>query len=63
MPISPLQPLIPIVDAAGRPTPEFIQQWEKLRALVANVSGVAGTYAPPASVTVDERGRITQISE
>lgn len=29
---------------------------------LANVAGVAGTYAPPTSITVDAKGRITAIS-
>lgn len=37
--------------ASGQPTVDL-----------ANVAGVAGTYAPPSSITVDGKGRITAIS-
>lgn len=66
MPIDPLRPETPIVDAQGRPTREFMQQWEKLRRLVADVQGVAGEYdtaAGDVSFTVSEQGRITAIEQ
>lgn len=32
-PIDPLQHGVPIVDAAGRPTPQFIRQWQMARTI------------------------------
>lgn len=62
MSIPPLHKQIPIVDNAGRPTPQFMEIWERLRRLVADVPDVAGTYGTPTSITVNEQGKITDIA-
>lgn len=41
----PLNHDVPIVDAAGRPTPQFIQQWLKLRNVSLNVDVLATAVA------------------
>jgi hypothetical protein len=66
MPIDPLRPGTPIVDAQGRPTKEFLQQWEKLRRLVADVPGVAGDYDTAAGdvrFTVNAQGKIESATQ
>jgi hypothetical protein len=64
--VHPLRPETPIVDTQGRPTREFIQQWDMLRRLVANVEGVSGEYDPAAGsvrFVVNEQGRITEAEQ
>lgn len=68
-PVDPLSHNVPIVDAQGRPTPQFIQQWavlvSRLQELSDGTGVTPGTYGgvgQDVSITVNTQGQITAIS-
>ena len=68
MPIEPLPIDAAIVDSTGRPTPLFIQKWNKLRNAIAALEGLGGvsekydTGTHTLKITI-ENGRVTAVEE
>ncbi len=68
--VDPLSHAVPIVDEHGKPTPQFIRLWNVIRAVMAALEEgtgvVPGTYGSATHVpriTVDQQGRVTEVTE